>query len=73
MNTYLFPWHTDDTCMIGKQEAKSYDDCLEKIKYKYTCKYYDLDDLLDFDDFCEDLADKHGIYLGEVYEINEFI
>ena len=70
MNTYLFPWHTDEVCSIGKIVARSYEDCEEKIKSMYINKY---DDLLDYDDFCEELADKHGIYLGEVSEINEFM
>lgn len=73
MNTYLFPWHTDEVCRIGKVVARSYEDCKEKIKSMYINKYDDLDDLLDYDDFCEELADKHRIYLGEVSEINEFM
>lgn len=73
MNTYLFPWHTDEVCRIGKVVARSYEDCEEKIKSMYINKYDDLDDLLDYDDFCEELADKHGIHLGEVSEINEFM
>lgn len=73
MNTYLFPWHTDEVCRIGKVVARSYEDCEEKIKSMYINKYDDLDDLLDYDDFCEELADKHWIYLGEVSEINEFM
>lgn len=73
MNTYLFPWHTDEVCSIGKIVARSYEDCEEKIKSMYINKYDDLDDLLDYDDFCEELADKYGIYLGEVSEINEFM
>ena len=73
MNTYLFPWHTDEVCRIGKVVARSYEDCEEKIKSMYINKYDDLDDLLDYDDFCGELADKHEIYLGEVSEINEFM
>ena len=61
MNTYLFPWHTDDVCRIDKVVARSYEDCEEKIKSMYINKYDDLDDLLDYDDFCEELANKHGI------------
>ena len=73
MNTYLFPWHTDDVCRIDKVVARSYEDCEEKIKSMYINKYDDLDDLLDYDDFCEELANKHGIQLGDVFEINEFM
>ena len=47
--------------------------CEEKIKSMYINKYDDLDDLLDYDDFCIELAEKHGIYLGDVSEINEFM
>ena len=56
MNTYLFPWHTDEVCRIGKVVARSYEDCEEKIKSMYINKYDDLDDLLEYDDFCESLA-----------------
>ena len=73
MNTYLFPWHTDEICSIGKIVARSYEDCEEKIKSMYINKYDDLDDLLDYDEFCRVLDDKHGIYLGDISEINEFI
>ena len=73
MNIYLFPWHTDEICTISKVVARSYEDCEEKIKSMYINKYDDLDDLLDYDDFCIELAEKHRIYLGDVSEINEFM
>lgn len=73
MNIYLFPWYTDEICSIGKIVARSYEDCEEKIKSTYINKYDDLDDLLDYDEFCKVLDDKHGIYLGDISEINEFI
>lgn len=73
MNIYLFPWYTDEICSIGKIVARSYEDCEEKIKSAYINKYDDLDDLLDYDEFCKMLDDKHGIYLGDISEINEFI
>lgn len=73
MNIYLFPWHTDEVCTISKVVARSYEDCEEKIKSMYINKYDDLDDLLDYDDFCIELAEKYGIYLGDVSEINEFM
>jgi hypothetical protein len=73
MNIYLFPWHTDEVCTISKVVARSYEDCEEKIKSMYINKYDDLDDLLDYDDFCIELAEKHEIYLGDVSEINEFM
>ena len=61
MNIYLFPWHTDEVCTISKVVARSYEDCEEKIKSMYINK------------FCIELAEKHGIYLGDVSEINEFM
>lgn len=73
MNIYLYPWHTDLVCDISKVVARSYEECEDKIKRIYLDKYDDLDDLLEYDDFCEDLACKHGIYLGSVFEINEFM
>ena len=73
MNIYLFPWHTDEVSTISKVVARSYEDCEEKIKSMYINKYDDLDDLLDYDDFCIELAEKHRIYLGDVSEINEFM
>lgn len=73
MNTYLFPWHTDEICTISKVSARNYNDCEEKIKNLYIDKYDDLDDILDFDDFCADLGEKHGIYIGNIFEIDEFL
>lgn len=58
MNIYLFPWHTDEACTISKVVARSYEDCEEKIKSMYINKYDDLDDLLDYDDFCIELAEN---------------
>lgn len=72
MNIYLFPWHTDDQCTITKVLARNYTDCEEKIKQMYLDKYDDLDDLLDYDDFLYDIFDKHGIVIGDIFELNEF-
>lgn len=73
MNTYLYAWHTDEYCTISKVIARNYEDCENKIKSEYTNEYEDLDDLLDFDEFCGELANNHGIYIGDIFEINEFI
>ena len=72
MNTYLYPSYSKEVCKIIKIIAKSYEDCKEKIKSIYIDKYDDLDDLLDYDDFIDDLIDKHRIYIGKVSEIDEF-
>lgn len=73
MNVYLFPWHTKENCSITKIVARNYQDCEFKIKEIYLDRYEDLDDLLDFDDFCRDLYDKHGVVIGDIFEIDEFI
>lgn len=72
MNIYLFPWHTDDQCTITKVLARNYNECEERIKQMYLDKYDDLDDLLDYDDFLWDVYDKHGIVIGDIFELNEF-
>lgn len=73
MNTYLFPWYCDEVCTIDKVVARNYKECEEKIKELYLEKYDDLDDLLDYDDFIYELGNKHGIYIGDIFEINEFM
>lgn len=73
MNTYLYAWHSDEVCTIDKVLARNYEECEDKIKAIYTNKYDDLNDLLDFDDFCEELGNKHGIYIGDIFEINELM
>lgn len=73
MNIYLYPWHTDVSCEITKVLAKNYEDCEDRIKEYFVNRYFDMDDRLDFDDFCEDLGSKHGIYLGYIYELDEFM
>lgn len=73
MNIYLYPWHTDDQCSITKVLARNFQDCEDKVKDSYINMYDDLDDLLDFDDFCSDLYEKHRIIIGDIFEINEFM
>lgn len=72
MNQYLYPWHD----LYGNNQievilAKSYNECKEKIVEKYL-NMYDLDDTLEFDDFLDQLCDKYGVYVGDIYDINEF-
>lgn len=72
MNTYLIPWHSDDTIDIKKIIARNYEECVDKLKKYFSEKYEDLDDILDLDDFLDILGDKYGVYVGEIYDINEF-
>lgn len=71
MNTYLYPWYDEVTCTITKVVARNFQDCEDKIKESYINKYDDLDDLLDFEEFCDDLYEKHGIVIGNIFDINE--
>lgn len=73
MNTYLFPWSSDIECSITKIVARNFQDCEDRIKDIYLNKYDDLNDLLDFEEFCEELCDKHGIFVGNIFEIDEFM
>lgn len=73
MNTYIYPWHNDCESTIEKISARNYEDCEEKIISKYCKQYDDLDDTLDFSDFCDQLYNYHGIIIGDIFDINEFM
>ena len=73
MNQYLYPWHD----LLGHNEigvikARGYTDCLEKLSKRLIDKYEELDDTLEFDDLLEQLGDLYGVYIGDIYDINEF-
>ena len=72
MNTYLIPWHSDSTIKIKKINARNFKECEEKLKTYFSNIYEDIDDLLDLDDFVDILGNKYGVYVGEIYDINEF-
>lgn len=72
MNVYLYPWHTDDRCSIGKIVARNYKDAEEKLM-REMCNKYDVDDTLEFEDFLSQLGDDCGLYIGDIYEIDEFM
>lgn len=73
MNTYLYPWSSDEYCDIQKVIAKSLQDCERKIIEYYCNKWNDLSDTLDFEEFVDQLFEEHNIYIGNIYEIDEFM
>lgn len=73
MNQYLYPWHDlNGNNQIGVIIARGYTDCLEKLSKCLVDKYENLDDTLEFDDLLEQLGDLYGVYIGDIYDINEF-
>lgn len=72
MNTYLYPWHDDEQCSISSIQARNYNECEEKIM-EYYCDKYDISDLLDFEEFKTTLGDEYNIFIGTIFEINEFL
>lgn len=73
MNQYLYPWHDlEGNNQIGYVFAKSFNDCKEKIIEYYVEKYEELDDTLEYKDFLEQLGETYGVYIGDIYDINEF-
>lgn len=72
MNTYLYPWYDDNDCQIKKVTARSYEECLDKIQEMYYNKFEDLSDTASFDDFLDEIWNKHGIFIGDIHELDEF-
>lgn len=73
MNTYLYPWHDlEGNNQIGYVVAKSYTNCEEKLSKHLIDKYDKLDDTLEFDELLEQLGELYGVYIGDIYDINEF-
>lgn len=73
MNTYLYAYCNVEDCSIKKVMARNFEECCNKIMENYINFYGDLDDTLNFDEFCEDLYYKHDIIIGNIFEINEFL
>lgn len=71
MNTYLVPVYNDfeESNKIEKYCASSMDECEDKIMTRYG-DLYDIyiDDYLSF---LRELWDTHGIFIGEIYDIDE--
>ena len=73
MNQYLYPWHDlDGNNSIGVVKARSFTDCQEKLSKRLIDKYDQLDDTLEFDDLLDQLGELYGVYIGDIYDINEF-
>lgn len=73
MNTYLYPWHDlEGNEQIGYIVAKSFTDCEEKLSKYLIDKYEKLDDTLEFDELLDQLGELYGVYIGDIYDINEF-
>ena len=73
MNTYLYPWHDlEGNTQIGYIVDKSFTDCEEKLSKYLIDKYEKLDDTLEFDELLEQLGELYGVYIGDIYDINEF-
>lgn len=73
MNTYLYPWHDlKGNNQIGEVHAKTFANCQEKLSKHLIDKYDQLDDTLEFDELLEQLGDLYGVYIGDIYDINEF-
>ena len=73
MNTYLYAYYNGENCSIKKMMARNFEECQNKIMEKFINFYSDLDDTMDFDDFVWDLYDKHEIFIGDIFDINEFV
>ena len=73
MNQYLYPWHDlDGNNAIGVVKARSFTDCQEKLSKRLIDQYEKLDDTLEFDELLDQLGDIYGVYIGDIYDINEF-
>jgi len=73
MNQYLYPWHDlQGNLQIGVIRARSFTDCQDKLVKSLIDKYDDLDDTLEFDELLDQLGEMYGVYIGDIYDINEF-
>lgn len=73
MNTYLYPYFNVENCSIKKVMARNFEECQNKIMDYFINNFSNLDDTMDFDDFVYDLYEKHDIFIGDIFEINEFL
>ena len=73
MNTYLYPWHDlEGSNQIGYVVSKSFISCKEKLSKYLIDKYEKLDDTLEYEELLEQLGELYGVYIGDIYDINEF-
>lgn len=73
MNIYLYSCCIAGHCTIKKVLARNFEECRTKIMNYYIRHYSHLDDTLNFNDFTDDLYEKHDINIGDIFEINEFL
>ena len=73
MNIYLYPCFDGSSIVIKKVLANKYNSCIEKIINLYVENYDNLDDSVEFDEFCDTLYNKFGIIIGEIQELDEFM
>lgn len=69
MNRYIIPICIYDKSKIYNMlvNARSYNDCKEKVMYKLI-EEFDLPDIDDYDDFIDELYDRN-ILIGEIKDI----
>ncbi len=67
MNKYIIPWTDLDIVDNLKINAKSYNDCKEKIIEHFAELYDFIDDTMTYQEMVECL-DKHDILLGHTIE-----
>nr|DAX08871.1 MAG TPA: hypothetical protein [Bacteriophage sp.] len=73
MNTYLYPYFNGENCSIKKVMARNFEECQNKIMEYFIDRFNNLDDTMNFDDFIYDLYEKYDIFIGDIFEINEFL
>lgn len=73
MNTYLVPIYNDVKFnnKIQKYIATSIEECQEKIMLYYS-DIYDKS-WFNWEDFCVDLWNEHGIFIGEIKDVEELL
>lgn len=71
MNTYLLPVCDQDSLYIESVTANDLEDAKAKFMNVICETYSYIDPALEWIDFLNDLAD-HEIYLGEIYDKDEF-
>ena len=73
MNQYLYPWHDRlGNNEIGVINANNYTDSKDRLAKRLLDDYDKLDDTLEFDELIDQLGEVYGVYIGDIYDINEF-
>lgn len=73
MNQYLYPWHElDGSIEIRTIQARGYTEGREKLCKLLIDQYEELDDMLEYEELLDQLAEIYGIYVGDIYDITEY-